>query len=176
MNSKKGDGSFDDLIDSVRKIPQDRVLPYRPKIKPIPTQRLADDENVMHELLAADDESTSLESGDELKYLRTGYPPRLLKRLRRGEFSIQDELDLHGYYAQEAKPAVHAFINEAAAADISAIRIIHGKGLHSKQKKPVLKNLILGWLRKNQYVIAACSTPSNDGSTGAIYVLINTRN
>lgn len=174
MNNKKGKNSFDNLIGSVRKMPQDRVTPYRPKVKPVPTQRLVDDENVMRELLAADDESTSLESGDELTYLKSGYPPKLLKRLRRGEFSIQDELDLHGYFAQEAKPAVHAFINEAAASDVSAIRIIHGKGLHSKHKKPVLKNLILGWLRKNQYVIAVCSTPANDGSTGAIYVLLKT--
>lgn len=175
MKGKKGKNSFNDLMAGVRRMPQDRVTPYRPKVKPIPTQRLADDENVMRELLAADDESTSLESGDELTYLRSGYPPRLLKRLRRGEFSIQDELDLHGYFAQEAKSTVHDFINQAAAADISAIRIVHGKGLHSKNKKPILKNLILGWLRKNQHVLAVCSTPANDGSTGAIYVLINTR-
>lgn len=175
MNDKKGKNSFDGLMGGVKKMPQDKITPYRPKVEPIPMQRLADDENVMHELLAADDESTSLESGDELTYLRTGYPPKLLKRLRRGEFAIQDELDLHGYFAQEAKPAVHAFINEAAASDVSAIRIVHGKGLHSKHKKPVLKNLILGWLRKNQHVLAVCSTPANDGSTGAIYVLINTR-
>lgn len=175
MNGEKGKKSFDDLIDGVKKMPQDKITPYRPKVKPVPTQRLADDENVMRELLEADDESASLESGDELTYLKTGYPPRLLKRLRRGEFSIQDELDLHGYFAQEAKPAVHAFINEAAASNISAIRIVHGKGLHSKDKKPVLKNLILGWLKKNQHVLAVCSTPANDGSTGAVYVLIDSR-
>lgn len=175
MNDKKKDVSFKNSLESVQKMPQDRVTPYRPKLSPTPTQRLADDARVMEELLAESDEASSFHSGDELKYLKQGYPPQLLRRLRRGEFSIQEELDLHGLIAQEAKPAVHSFINEAANTGISAIRIVHGKGLHSRDKKPVLKNLILGWLRKNQYVIAVCSTPANDGSTGAIYVLIDQR-
>ena len=59
MNDKKGKNSFDDLMGGVKKMPQDKITPYRPKVEPIPMQRLADDENVMHELLAADDESTS---------------------------------------------------------------------------------------------------------------------
>jgi len=95
-----------------------------------------------------------------------------LKRLRRGDFSIQDELDLHGLIASEAKAMTHEFINECAYQEVSAVRIIHGKGNHSRHKKPVLKNLIIGWLKRNQFVIAATSTPQNDGSTGAIYVLL----
>ena len=167
--------SFSSMVSSTKRISSDKVAPYRKKIAPIAKQKLADDQLVMEELLASDDESTSFYSGDELTFLRDGYPPKILKRLRRGEYSIQEELDLHGLFADEAKRNVHGFINECARYQVSAVRIIHGKGLHSPDKKPVLKNLILGWLKKNQFVIAVCSTPANDGSTGAIYVLLNSK-
>ena len=74
MGDKTGKKSFNDLIGSVRKMPQDRVKPYRPKVKPIPTQRLTDDENVMRELLEADDETSSLDSGDELDIFKERVP------------------------------------------------------------------------------------------------------
>ncbi len=164
--------SMNSLLGSVSVLKQDKVSPYRAPVEPIPKQRLADDKRVMEELLQAQDEEASFESGDELKFLRQGYPERTLKRLRRGDFSIQDELDLHGLIASEAKAMTHEFINECAYHNVSAVRIIHGKGNHSRNKKPVLKNLIIGWLKKNQFVIAATSTPRNDGSTGAIYVLL----
>jgi len=151
----------------------DKIAPYRKKIKPIAQQRLADDSRVMEELLSSDDESSSFFSGDELTFLRDGYPRRILRKLRRGEYAIQEELDLHGLIAAEAKEQVHGFINECARHQISAVRIVHGKGLHSRDKKPILKNLILGWLKKNQFVLAVCSTPANDGGTGAIYALID---
>jgi DNA-nicking Smr family endonuclease len=176
-DSKKSNASdsFASMVSSTKILKSDRVAPYRKKIEPIARQRIADDQRVMEELLSSDDEETSFHSGDELKYIRDGYPPRLLKRLRRGDYSIQDELDLHGLFANEAKEHVHGFINECARSNITAVRIIHGKGIHSRGKKPVLKNLIIGWLKKNQFIIAACSTPGNDGSTGAIYVLIDAK-
>ena len=167
--------SFADLMSSTKRLKSDRVAPYRKKIEPIAHQRIADDQRVMEELLESSDEETNFFSGDELKFLRDGYPPHILKKLRRGDYSIQEELDLHGLFADEAKSLVHGFINECARENITAVRIVHGKGLHSRDKKPVLKNLILGWLKKNQFVIAVCSTPANDGSTGAVYVLINTK-
>lgn len=172
-DKSKAHDSFASLMSSTKVLKTDRVAPYRKKIKPIAQQRLADDQRVMQELLNSDDETSSFHSGDELKFIRDGYPPRIIKRLRRGDYSIQDELDLHGLIVNEAKQQVHAFINDCARTNITAVRIIHGKGIHSKDKKPILKNFILGWLKKNQFVIAACSTPNHDGSTGAVYVLIN---
>ncbi len=156
----------------IKPLKQDRVAPYRPTIDPIPRQRLLDDERVMAELLMENDESASFESGDELKFLRGGFSSRLLKRLRRGDFAIQDELDLHGMVTNEAKRASHAFINQCAREQVSAVRIVHGKGRNSAGRKPVLKNRLIGWLSKNQHVIAVVSTPANDGGTGAVYVLI----
>ena len=158
----------------VKVLKQDRVTPYRAPLDATPRQRQLDDQRVLEELLDASDETISFESGDELKFLREGFSPRLIKRLRRGDFAIQDELDLHRLTAKEAKQATHAFINDAAKHGISAVRVIHGKGLNSAGRTPVLKNRLLGWLSKNQYVIAVVSTPFNDGGTGAVYALLQT--
>lgn len=157
---------------SVIRLKQDKVAPYRKPLDPTPRQRQLDDERVMQELLAESDEAASFESGDELQFLRNGYSPRLLKKLRRGDFAIQDELDLHGLVVAEAKAETHAFVNECARDKVRAIRIVHGKGRNSAGRRPVLKNMLIGWLSKNQHVIAVCSTPANDGGTGAVYVLI----
>ena len=161
------------LIGSVNILEQDKIMPYRKPVEPIPRQRMLDDERVMQELLNESDESISYESGDELKFLRDGYSTRLLKKLRRGDFAIQDELDLHGLTANDAKLETHGFINECARDNVRAIRIVHGKGRNSAGRTPILKSLLLGWLNKNQHVIAVCSTPANDGGTGAVYVLLN---
>ena len=171
-----GDNNMDKLLrgglSTVNKLKQDKVQPYRKPLEPIPRQRLLDNRRVMEELLEASDETTSFESGDELKFLRAGLSSRLLKKLRRGDFSIQEDLDLHGLVAGEAKRQTHEFINECAQDNVRAIRIVHGKGRNSAGRTPVLKNMLLGWLSKNQYVIAVCSAPANDGGTGAVYVLL----
>lgn len=165
-----------DLLGETNVLKQDRITPYRKPVVPIPRQRLLDDERVMQELLDASDESTSYESGDELKFLKENYSPRLLKKLRRGDYAIQDELDLHGLIAADAKIETHAFINECARDNVRAVRIIHGKGRNSAGRMPVIKNRLLGWLKKNQFVIAVCSSPANDGGTGSVYVLLNKNN
>jgi DNA-nicking Smr family endonuclease len=173
---KSGDNNMDKLLSGglsrVNKLKQDKVPPYRKPLEPIPRQRLLDNHRVMEELLEASDETTSFESGDELKFLREGLSSRLLKKLRRGDFAIQEDLDLHGLVAGEAKRQTHEFINECAQDNVRAIRIVHGKGRNSAGRTPVLKNMLLGWLSKNQYVVAVCSAPANDGGTGAVYVLL----
>lgn len=156
----------------VKPLRQDKIAPFRKPIAPIPKQRLLDNERVMQELMAESDETISFESGDELKFLRSGYSPHLLKQLRRGDFVIQDELDLHGLITGEAKQATHGFINECARDNVRAVRIVHGKGRHSSGRTPVLKRMLLGWLSKNSHVVGVVSTPANDGGTGAVYVLI----
>ncbi len=171
--SKNNKGMSELLGAGVKKIKQDKIAPFRKPVPPIPKQRLLDDERVMQELLAESDETVSFESGDELKFLRSGYSTRLLKKLRRGDFAIQDELDLHGLIANEAKQHTHHFINECARDNVRAVRIVHGKGRHSAGREPVLKRMLLGWLKKNEHVVAVVSTPANDGGTGAVYVLIN---
>jgi DNA-nicking Smr family endonuclease len=174
MTSKSNDMDklLSESLPSVNKLKQDRITPYRAKLDSAPRQRLLDNQRVIEELLEESDETTSFESGDELKFLRDGYSSRLLKKLRRGDYSIQDELDLHGLVVGDAKLETHGFINECARDRVRAVRIVHGKGRNSAGRTPVLKNMLLGWLSKNQHVVAVCSTPANDGGTGAVYVLL----
>lgn len=171
--SSKNDNMEKLLGLGVKPLKQDKIAPYRKPIDPTPRQRILDEERVMQELLDESDETTSYESGDELKFLRSGYPSRLLKKLRRGDYAIQDELDLHGLVTSEAKMQTHGFINECASDGVRAVRIVHGKGRNSPGRVPVIKNMLIGWLSKNQHVIGVVSTPANDGGSGAVYVLLN---
>ncbi|NND81192.1 MAG: DNA mismatch repair protein MutS [Gammaproteobacteria bacterium] len=174
MSDRKRDKSpsMAEQLPGVTRLKQDKIAPYRKPLSTLPKQRLLDDERVLQELLDDSDEATSYESGDELKFLRDGYSSRLLKKLRRGDYAIQDELDLHGLIVADAKLETHGFINECARDNVRAVRIVHGKGRNSAGRQPVLKNMLLGWLSKNQHVVAVCSTPANDGGTGAVYVLL----
>ena len=171
-SDQKPEGMSALLALGVTPLKQDKIAPFRKPIEPIPHQRILDDQRVIQELLEHSDESASFESGDELKFLRSGYSTRLLKKLSRGDYAIQDELDLHGLVAGDAKVETHGFINECARDNVRAVRIVHGKGRNSAGRKPVLKNMLIGWLSKNQHVIAIVSTPANDGGTGAVYVLL----
>ena len=180
MSSEKDHESQSNTMQSllglgVKPLKQDKIAPYRKPLDPTPRQRLLDDERVMQELLDESDETVSYESGDELKFLRSGFSTRLLKKLRRGDYAIQDELDLHGLVTAEAKQQTHGFINECAADGVRAVRIVHGKGRNSPGRVPVIKNMLIGWLSKNQHVIGVVSTPANDGGSGAVYVLLNKR-
>ena len=170
--SKDMDKLLSESLPNVNRLKQDRITPYRAKLDSAPRQRLLDNQRVIQELLEESDETTSFESGDELKFLRSGHSSRLLKKLRRGDYAIQDELDLHGLIVSDAKQETHAFINECTRDRVRAVRIVHGKGRNSAGRMPVLKNMLLGWLSKNQHVVAVCSTPANDGGTGAVYVLL----
>ena len=161
------------LGQGVKPLKQDKIAPFRKPVDPTPKQRQLDDQRVLEELLEESDESASFESGDELKFLRSGHSTRLLKKLRRGDYAIQDELDLHGLVVSEAKQDTHSFVNECARNNVRAVRIVHGKGRNSAGRQPVLKNMLIGWLSKNQHVIAVVSTPANDGGTGAVYVLLD---
>ena len=110
-----------------------------------------------------------LEGGD-LQWNR-----RLLRRLRKGRFAVQAELDLHGHSQQEARRDLHRFLGECVSRGLTCIRIIHGQGHHSPNQTPVLKKRLPEWLcwRQNaQYVAAFTSAPRLDGGGGALYVLL----
>ena len=95
-----------------------------------------------------------------------------LKKLRRGHYSINAELDLHGLFVVEAKQALANFLYQCHQHDFRCIRIIHGKGNRSYQNKPVLKQKLSNWLRLRNDVLAYTPARLNDGGTGAIYVLL----
>ena len=116
-----------------------------------------------------------LEAGDSLGYRRDTVPNRILQRLRKGQYAIQDELDLHGATASQAEALLRSFLLEAHDHDLGCVRIIHGKGLQADGGAPVLKNLVDRLLRLRSDVLAFHSAPANQGGTGAVLVLLARR-
>ncbi|MEE4174626.1 MAG: Smr/MutS family protein [Xanthomonadales bacterium] len=153
-----------------------RVVHQRPRPAPVPRQRLRDERAVLEELLEepVPGEDLELETGEELRFLRNGYPPRLIKRLRRGDFVIHMHLDLHHMTHDVARDNLLAFLDDAVRRDAGCVRIVHGKGLRSR-RGPVLKMLVNRLLRRHPSVIAFTSCRPVDGGTGAVVVLLRPR-
>ncbi len=120
-------------------------------------------------------ESAPLEAGDTISYRSKALPSRLFQRLKRGQFSVQDELDLHGATVVQAETLLRQFLLEAHTYEYGCVRIIHGKGLQSNGGTPVLKNLVNQLLRLRKDVLAFHSSPPAQGGTGAVLVLLTHR-
>ncbi len=132
----------------------------------------ADEAAVPGELLDMSFDPAQLEVGEELSFLRDGYPPKLLRQLKRGQFSIQDDLDLHQMNLAAAQASIVMFLAEARRHGIRCVRIIHGKGLRSKAAGPVIKGLTDRMLRRRDDVVAFASARPALGGTGAVVVLL----
>jgi DNA-nicking Smr family endonuclease len=161
------------LADAIPLKTKPRAAHARRRPEPIPQQTLANEVAVLGELLAplADDES-GLETGEELRFLREGLGTDVLRKLRRGHWVLQDELDLHGMTRTEAHAAVSAFLSEALKQGWRCLRVIHGKGLGSKNREPVLKAQLGRWLSRREEVLAFCQARRHDGGSGALVVLL----
>ena len=116
-----------------------------------------------------------LEAGDPLAWRRDEVPPRVLQRLRRGQYAAQDELDLHHEDAARAEALLRTFVKESVQAGLGCVRVVHGKGLHSDTGVPVLKNLVDRMLRQRGDVLAYHSAPPAQGGLGAVLVLLRRR-
>jgi DNA-nicking Smr family endonuclease len=163
---------FRDAIAGAKPLEQDRKVPERPRPQPLAAFRRADERAVLDEALIHQAADLGVETGDEIVFSRPGVPDEILRDLRRGRYAIEDELDLHGLIAAEARHAVRDFLADAAARQRSCVRVIHGKGRGSGPRGPVLKKSVNLWLRKHDSVMAFCSARSAHGGTGAIYVLL----
>ena len=142
---------------------------------PRPRMKEADELAVMDALLDPTpewlDDFDSL-TGEELSYRYEGVQLSTMRKLRRGQYVIEEELDLHGCTVATAKSALVEFLAYCAEQDHRCVRIIHGKGNRSGNKGPVLKARVDYWLRQRNDVMAFCSAPMNDGGSGALYVLL----
>ncbi|AGY91954.1 hypothetical protein SPICUR_04885 [Spiribacter curvatus] len=141
---------------------------------PVPGQRRADDRAVLRELAEGERDGSELgaELGEALAWSRAGLHRKTLRRLRRGEFSVMAELDLHGHTADSARRLMHDFLNECHRRHMGCVRVIHGKGRRSSNAGPVLKGQVDRWLRQRDDILAFCSARPVDGGTGALYVLL----
>lgn len=164
--------SFREAVRGVRPLPQDRQPPYQHRPRPVPMQRLRDDQAVMASLLSDEYEPAEVETGEELLYVRPGLQKLVVRKLRRGAYAIEAELDLHGQTVPQARASVDAFLHAAQAAGKRCVRIIHGKGKSAEGKLPVLKGKVNAWLRQKDAVLAFCSARPQHGGTGAVYVLL----
>ena len=165
---------FRDAVKDIKPLKQDSFVPDKPKPKPTPNKTEADNNAVLEEMSSADFDHATLERGDELLYYRAGLQKQLVRKLRRGKFSIEAELDLHGMTVAIAKNALADFMKNCVLRQLRCVRIIHGKGLGSKNKEPVIKNKLNKWLQQRDDVLAFCSARPIDGGTGAIYLLLKT--
>lgn len=109
---------------------------------------------------------------DEQSYLRGGISPDLLRKLRRGEWTINGEIDLHNHTQDEAHAALLEFMRIARVSGWRCVRVIHGKGLSSHQKIPVLRSKVRRWLQQKDEVLAFCEPRPNGGGSGAVLVLL----
>lgn len=144
----------------------------RPRPKPRARMAERDEQQALGEFAQLLRSTAPLEAGDIASYRRDNLPPRMFQRLKRGQYSVQDELDLHGATAAQAELLLRQFLLEAHAHEHGCVRIIHGKGLQSDNGAPVLKNLVDRMLRQRNDVLAFHSAPATQGGTGALLVLL----
>ncbi len=162
------------LFGNVTRLPDHgRVIHTGSKRQPIPVQRLRDERAALADSLS--DHITwdiGTETGEELVYLRDGLSQQAVRKLRRGHWVIQDELDLHGLTTGEARELLAQFLGSCARSGARCVRIIHGKGLRSKNREPVLKTKVANWLIQRDEVLAFCQARQVDGGGGAVVVLL----
>ncbi|MFH1869835.1 MAG: Smr/MutS family protein [Pseudomonadota bacterium] len=165
--------AFQQAMADVERLQWDRVHHEPPLPPAIPRQHLYDE-------AAALDESLHgpvlidlyLEGGDEAAWRRDSLPKAWLRDLRRGRWVTQEKLDLHGLNRDQARTAVLTFLAECRQHGYRCVRIVHGKGLSSPGREPVLKKLVLGWLSQRQEVLAFCQARAAEGGAGAVVVLL----
>lgn len=153
----------------------DRVEHDLPLPPAIPRQRNLDDVLALMESLNAAPFEILLEGGDELAYAKNGISHLTLRDLRSGKWVTQAKLDLHGMNREEARQAMSEFLAASLLRGHRCVRIIHGKGLRSPGREPVLKELVRNWLANRREVLAYAQARAADGGGGAVTVLLKSR-
>jgi DNA-nicking Smr family endonuclease len=155
-------------------LPERNLRPVTPSpVEPIPKQRLADEKAALASSLSDDiDIESLLDTDASLSYRRPGIGPEVPHKLRRGFWSVKAQIDLHGLRVEQARDALVEFLNEALRQEMRCVRVIHGKGLGSAHKQPVLKGKVLKWLVQREEVLAFTQARPNDGGAGALIVLL----
>ena len=166
--------AFADAVGHV--MPLRKAAPAAPaRVRPpaLARQRQRDEAAALAESIAGVvDAEALLETDDALSYRRHGIGVDVVRKLRRGVWVLQDEIDLHGLRRDEAHERVATFLREAARAGYRCVRVVHGKGHGSPGREPVLKAKVKTWLVKHQDVLAFTHARPADGGHGALIVLL----
>jgi len=150
----------------------DRVTPVVSKPKPGARFSRADEQAVLDESLQAGIDDLETNSGEALRFKRASVGRTTMRMLMRGSYAVLAEIDLHGMTLAEARPQLESFLRHCASNNKMCVRIVHGKGLGSGERGPVLKAAVNRWLRRWDVVLAFTSARQVDGGTGAVYVLL----
>ncbi len=147
------------------------AAPARPQ--PVPVQHRLDEQAVMREALSDEfDVETLLETDETLSFRRPGLGPDVVRKLRRGGWQLQGQFDLHGLRREDARQALADFIRQAHKNGWRCVRVVHGKGLGSPGKTPVLKGRVQSWLVQKKEVLAFVQARPAEGGAGALVVLL----
>jgi len=165
---------FERAVGAVQPLPgHGRYLSRPDPLPPVPTQRQRDEESVMQEALSdAFDAETLLHTDEHLSFRRPGVGPDVVRKLRQGDWSLQGQVDLHGLRTDEARSTLAGFIRDAHKHGLRCLRVVHGKGLGSPGKTPVLKGKVHSWLVQKTEVMAFVQARPADGGAGALVVLL----
>src|SRR6266851_2328238 len=184
MRKRANDGSREDdaalFHDAVRDAtplePSARLWPKGGPVPPVPVQSLLDGHDALAESVNGPlSWDQSIETGEELCYLRDGLSRDVLLRLRRGHWVVQDTVDLHGLNREGARSLLAEFLGGCLKRGLRCVRVVHGKGLRSPKREPVLKGKVRQWLARREEVLAFCQAPGNQGGSGALLVLLKAR-
>jgi DNA-nicking Smr family endonuclease len=170
----KDEGTDDDFrraVADAQPLDAPRKVVHQRRPAPVPRQRIRDERAVLDESLGPVSLDDALDSGTELTYLADGLRRDVLRKLRRGHWVVEDELDLHGMNRQVAALAVSQFLNGCKKRHVRCVRIVHGKGRGSHNREPVLKGLLRKWLLREE-VLAFSQAPAPQGGAGAVLVLL----
>ncbi len=162
---------FRQSVGKVTTVKKDHVL-LKPEQKPRPRPKpqILEREDPLENLVDSSLETLSHE--DRVGFIAPGLQKNVLKKLRKGYYGLDADIDLHGLNSQEAKRQLLNFLHHCVEDGCRCVHIIHGKGYRSPDNHPVLKNDINLWLRQHKDVLAFCSAPPKDGGTGAVFVLL----
>jgi DNA-nicking Smr family endonuclease len=168
------DPDFRDAVSGAIPLPHHgRAIHKRRPPHPLPVQRMRDEAQALADTLSDHlPWEPDIETGEELVFARDGIGPQVLRKLRRGHWVIQAHLDLHGMRSDEARVALAAFLNDCLRRDARCVRIVHGKGLGSKNREPILKRKLRAWLMQRDEVLAFCQARPVDGGGGAVLALL----
>ena len=171
MGSPPEDSEFRRAVADAEPLESRKKVVHRRTAPPVPRQRLRDERAALAESLGPLSVDDALDAGNELVYLQDGYPRDVLRKLRRGHWLVEDELDLHGMNRHVAAISVAEFLRHCRRRGRRCVRIVHGKGLGSRQREPVLKGLLRKWLLREE-VLAFSQAPAAQGGSGAVLVLL----
>lgn len=168
---KEDQALFRASVKGVKRLRQRTPPPQRSRVPPTPRKRPRDETRApVDQYVPGSVIETEVDG--ELGYARAGLQHGVMRKLRRGQFPVDAEFDLHGLTAATARRELDAFLERCQAAAARCVLIIHGKGLSTPDRRPVLKSGVNAWLRQRDEVLAFCSARPRDGGTGALYVLL----